>query len=478
MAERIERTKGRSVAVTLAEALWFPVCLFLGMLFFFAPALHAPQPHHVKVAVADRVVAERVDSALSARQPGGFDVTAVDDDQAARQSVLDRDTVAGFAGDRRHPVLYVAKANGASLEQTLTKVFTQVAAGSHRHLTVTDVAPTEAKDELGTTLLYFALAWSIPAYVLATTLLRAVTFNRRKKLLTIAGVAAVYSVIGYYAGLGLGYIPDKPVAMAVSFTLTMAVATAASGLAPFVRQFFPAVAMGLFIVMSIPTSGGAVAVSMLPTFFQHVSQVMPLANAIDALRGVFYFDGAGVLEPVLVLCVWFAAGVVLLGLDYWLRKRKAVALAVEDDETDETGETDGFDEESEIVEEPPVEDPTLEAPVPAALPVHAHHFGQPVPVLSGRVQDPEGHPVRGAAVTVVDARGRQLVRSVTNEAGEYAATGLPEGYLSIVVSAYGRHPMVHQTLLQTGVTARADFVLHGRPQGRHARPEHAAGTLS
>jgi hypothetical protein len=460
--------------MTLAEALWFPVCLFLGMLFLFAPALHAPQPHHAKVAVADPVAAQRVDSALSSKLPGGFDVTAVTDDRAARQSVLDRDTVAGFAGDRRKPVLYVAKANGASLEQALSQVFTQVAAKSHRHLTVTDVAPTESKDKLGTTLLYFALAWSIPAYVLATTLLRAVTFNRRKKLLTIAGVAAAYSLIGYYAGLGLGYIPDKPAAMAVSFLLTTAVATAASGLAPFVRQFFPAVAMGLFIVMSIPTSGGAVPASMLPTFFQDLHQVMPLANGIDALRGIFYFDGAGVLKPVLVLCAWFAAGAALLALDFWLRKRKAMALAAEA-QADEDYEDD---EETEFIEEPPVEDPSLEAPKPAALPVHAHHFGQPVAVLTGRIQDAEGGPVRGAAVTIVDAHGRQLTRSVTNASGDYAVTGLHEGPVSVVVSAAGLHPVVHRALLRTGMTARADFTLHGRPQGRHAKPKHAMTTPS
>ncbi|MFD8002284.1 hypothetical protein [Streptomyces mirabilis] len=80
------------------------------------------------------------------------------------------------------------------------------------------------------------------------------TFNRRKKLLTIAGVAAGYGVVGFYAGMGLGYIPDKPAAVVVAFLLTTAVATAASGLAPFVRQFFLAVAVGLFIVMSIPTA--------------------------------------------------------------------------------------------------------------------------------------------------------------------------------------------------------------------------------
>ncbi|MGW7543693.1 carboxypeptidase regulatory-like domain-containing protein [Streptomyces sp. NPDC054770] len=471
MAERTERSKGQSVAMTLAEALWFPVSLFLGMLFFFAPALHAPQPHHVKVAVAGPAVARRVDGALSGRLPGGFDVTAVADGRAARQSVLDRDTMAGFRQDGGHAVLYVAKANGASLEQTLTRVFTQVAAKSHRHLTVTDVAPTEQKDELGTTLLYFSLAWSIPAYVLATTLLRAVTFSRRRKLLTIAGVAAGYSAIGFYVGVWLGYLPDKPLAMAVSFLLTTAVATAASGLAPFVRQFFPAVAMGLFIVMSIPTSGGAVPAPMLPMFFQYVREAMPLANGLDALRGVLYFDGAGVLKPVLVLCAWFAGGVALLGLDLWLhRRRTGAAQAVQAE-----GADDG-DGGSELVGEPPVEDPSLETPRPTAVPVHAHHFGEQVPVLTGRVQDRDGRPVRGAAVTVIDARGRQLVRSVTDATGEYAATGLPEGHLSIVVSAPGLHPMVHQALMQTGMTARADFALHGLPQGRHAKPVHVTGT--
>ncbi|MFJ3305205.1 carboxypeptidase-like regulatory domain-containing protein [Streptomyces sp. NPDC086549] len=67
---------------------------------------------------------------------------------------------------------------------------------------------------------------------------------------------------------------------------------------------------------------------------------------------------------------------------------------------------------------------------------------------------------------------------MTDGTGEYAATGLPEGRLSIVVSAPGLHPMVHQTLLQNGMTARADFALHGRPQGRHAKPAQVINAQS
>lgn len=119
------RSGGQAVSSVriLAETLWFPVALFLGFLFCFAPALHAPQPHHAKVVVAGRAQEARVDAALRRQYPGGFDVTGVPQARSARQAVLDRKAVAGYVGGR-HPVLYVAKANGTSLMQTLSRDFT------------------------------------------------------------------------------------------------------------------------------------------------------------------------------------------------------------------------------------------------------------------------------------------------------------------------------------------------------------------
>ncbi|MER6978996.1 carboxypeptidase regulatory-like domain-containing protein [Streptomyces carpinensis] len=451
---------GQPLVRTLAGALWFPAALFLGFLLCFAPALHAPQPHHAKLVVAGQSLEPEVDTALQRQHPGGFDVTAVANAREARQKVLDRTAVAGYVAGRRHPVLYVAKANGMSLEQTLTKDFTALTA-HHEGLTVEEVAPTVSKDLMGTTVVYFATAWSVPGYILATTLLRAVSFNRRRKLMTIAGAAALFSAVGFLLGVGLGYLPNDPSALPIAFLLTTAVATFASGVAPFTRQYFPAIGMGLFIVLSIPTSGVTPA-SMLPPFFQYVHAVMPLGNAVDALRGVFYFDGAGVLKPVLVLCAWITAGVALLGLDTWLHHLKAARRAEE--------------EVQEDVEEPPVEDPSLETPTPTALPVHPHHFGEPVPMLVGTVQDGDQEPVRHAAVTVMDAGGRQLVRTTTNAQGEYAVAGLPEGYLSIVVSSLGRNPVVHRKLLQYGTVVRADFTLRGRRNEASARVPEVQGS--
>ncbi|MFG2357375.1 carboxypeptidase regulatory-like domain-containing protein [Streptomyces sp. NPDC048521] len=433
---------------TLAETLMFPMVLFLGLLFCFTSAFHAPQPHHVKIVVAHLGTERKVDSALQRAHPGGFDVTVVADAGQARRAVLQRDAVAGYAAVGGHPVLYVAQANGKSLEQTLAQGFTRLASHDHQKLTITDVAPTVRKDQNGTTLVYLGVAWSVPGYILATTLLRAVTFNRRKKLMTIAGVAALFSAVGYLVGTWLNYLPDEPSALAIGFLLTMAVATFSAGIAPFTRQFFPLVGMGLFIVLSVPTSGVA-PVPLLPTFFQDLHAAMPLGNAVDALKGLLYFDGAGVLRPVLVLGAWIVAGFALLGLDAWRHHREAAGKDTEDAEED--------------VPEPPVEDPSVEAPAPTALPVHHHHhFGEPLPMLEGAVRDEEQQPIRHAAVTVMDTRGRQLVRTTTNAQGEYAVTGLPEGYIAIVVAYPGRHPVVHQKLMQPGVAVRADFTLHGR----------------
>ncbi|MEW2160979.1 carboxypeptidase regulatory-like domain-containing protein [Streptomyces sp. NPDC007189] len=439
-----------SPARVLVETLTIPAVLFLGLLFCFPMAFHQPQPHHAKLVIADLALERKVDSALQRQHPGGFDVTAVADARAARRAVLDRDAVAGFAAKGRHAVLYVAKADGVSLEQALTKGFTQLAAHNHQRLTVTDVAPTVGKDGLGTTLVYFGIAWNVPGYILATTLLRAVTFNRRRKLLTIAGVAALFSVVGFFVGVGLGFFPNSPAALVIAFLLTTAVATFSLGMAPFVKHFFPLVGLGLYVVLSVPSSG-LVPVQLLPRFFQDLHAVMPLGNAVDGLRGILYFHDAGVLKPVLVLGAWIIAGMALLGLDAWRHHRMAVHRGAEDEQED--------------VPEPPVEDPSLEAPAPTALPVHPHHFGELLPMLEGTVSDGEQQPVHRAAVTVMDAGGRQLVRAATNARGEYAVTGLPEGYISVVVSYPGRHPLVHQKLLQSGVAVRADFTLHDRRNG-------------
>lgn len=444
MAEEGAVETKQPIVRTLAESLWFPLFFVCGFLICYLLAFHNPTPHHIEVAVSDPAAASKIEAALDKAAPGAFDIRSAPNGDVARQAVLDRDVSAAFDATHGHPVLYVAKADGSMLESVLTQAFTPLAAQSGGTLTVTDLAPTASGDPMGTGMFYLVLVWNIPGYVVVMMLLRAVGLSRRAKVLTLAGFGAVVSVVGYYGGLAMHVIPDKPIAMLFAFLLTQGISLTAFGLVPFTKQFFPGVAMGLFVLLSMPASGGAIPIQLVPGFFRALHPFMPMGNLIEVLRGVFYFDGVGITRPILVLCAWILLGVLLIaGHALWLRKKVA---------------------QDEAVAEPPVEDPSLEMPRPTALPVHGRHFGAPEPMVVGTVRTHEGQALPGAAVTITNGRGHQIVRTVADEAGSYAVTGLPDQFVDVVVSAPGRHSAVRRMLVREGSTRREDFELGSRRQ--------------
>lgn len=432
---------------TLFDTLWFPVFFFCGFLACYLLAFHAPTPHHVRVAVADPAAATQLQAALDKASPGAFDIVPVTDTDAARQSVLDRDTTAGYSAAGGKPTLFVAKADGYSLESVLTQTFTPIAAKSGGTLITTDVAPTASGDTMGTGLFYLVLVWNIPSYVIVMMLLRAVTLSRRQKVGILVGWAAFLSVAGFFGGLAMSVIPANPLVIPLAFLLSLAISLPAFGLVPFAKQFFPGVAMGLFVLLSMPSSGGAIPVQMVPGFFRALHPFMPMGNMVEAARGVLYFHGVGVWPHVLVMGAWALVGAALIGgHSLWLKRKEARADAAE----------------QEVVAEPPVEDPTFEMPQPTAVPAHFRSFGGFVPVVTGRVAGLDGAPVAGAAVTVTDGHGTQLVRTVTDGAGEYALSGLSAQYVDLVVSAAERRPTVRRIRIREGRTLREDFALEDR----------------
>ncbi|MET7993512.1 carboxypeptidase regulatory-like domain-containing protein [Amycolatopsis sp. NPDC005232] len=434
MAEELAKP---SITRTLAENLWFPVVLFLGFAVVYLAAFHRPQPHEVPVAVADPVAATRVQSRLDEVSPGGFHVVAVPDARAAREAVLDRTTSGAFAPDAKHPVLYVAKANGFTLQSLLTQAFTPLANGK---LAVVDLAPTVAGDPLGNGLFYLLTAWGLPSYFVVMMLLRAVGLSRRARMLTFVGWAAFLAVAGFLIAHALDVIPGDPVAIPLAFLFSIVVSLVSQGLVPIFKQFFPGVAVTLFVILSSAASGGIIPPQMQPAFFRALHPILPMGNLNDALRGVFYFHGAGVGGHVLVLCAWLALGIALnVGHALWLRRKHTQDEA------------------------PPVEDPVLEMPRPTALPTHGHRFGELVPMLIGTVRSTTGDRVGGAILTVTDGKGRQLVRTTADDDGAFAVGGLPEQFVDLVVTAPGRQPTARRTFFREGVFRREDFVLAPEP---------------
>ncbi|XTP09987.1 carboxypeptidase regulatory-like domain-containing protein [Streptomyces albus subsp. chlorinus] len=442
---------------TLAETLWFPAFFFTGFLVCYLLPFHNPVPHHVDVAVAGPT-ASQLEHALDQKSPGAFDIHQVADARAAHDAVTGREATAAYVPDPKHPQLYVAKADGYSLESVLQKTFTAVAQQSGGQLQVHEAAPTAPGDGMGTGLFYVVLSCTIPSYVSVMMLLRATTFGRRKKVLTLVGLGVVESLVAYFVARSMDVIPDEPLAIPLLFAFTQAVALTSYGLVPFFKQFFPGVAMGLFVLLSMPSSGGAIPVQMVPGFFRALHPVMPMGNLIEGLRGLFYFDGKDVWRHALVICAWVLAGVVLIALGAWKERYAARKEARRAAEAEQRGE----EPLAVTAPEPPVEDPSFELPQPSAVAPHTHRLGQR-PNLTGRVTDERGEPLPGVAITVTGTHGRELVRAITDEYGEYAAAGLPDQFVNVIASSPERLAAVARVQAREGRPVRQDFRLDRRP---------------
>ena len=413
-AENRVRRHGR----TLAGALWFPALFFFGFLVCYLLPFHSPAPHHVKVAVSPPAAAQSLTREFAAQAPGSFDLVAAPDAAAVRRMVLDRQVVAGYSATGTGGDLYVAQAGGAELEQVVSTAFTPVAArsgpGGHGgELRTIDLVPAAGGDQTGTGLFYLSLPWNLVPYIVVMMLGRA-SLTRRGKLLTLIGAGAFISVAGYYIGRAVNVVPDQPLAMVYAFLSTQAVAWVTYGLVPYARRFLPGAGVLLFVLLSIPSSGGAIPAQLLPGFLRFLNPVMPLGNLVDALRAVFYFHDHGLLRPTLVLCAWLVAGAGLVAAGARRERRWRTAGATR-------------------------------------------------PALSGRARTADGTPVAGASVTVLDPRGNQLVRTRTDDDGRYAAAGLPEAPLAVVLLAPGHAPGAAQVVIRPGHPAHQDFALGPQP---------------
>ncbi|WP_433138772.1 carboxypeptidase regulatory-like domain-containing protein [Actinomadura nitritigenes] len=436
----------------LAGSLWFPLLFFFGFLICYMLPFHSPEPHDVRVAVSPPAVAGRLGPALDRKAPGAFEIIPVGDASDARKKILSRQAVAAYSVEGpAQATLFIAKADGTFLEQAATSTFTSVAKQGGQTIRTVELVPTARGDVTGTGLFYLSMAWNIAPYIAVMMLMRAVTLSRRVKVLTLAVMGAFMAVVGFYVALAMDVVPNDPVAIAYGFLITQAVAQFTYGLVPFVRQFIPGVAITLFVLLSIPSSGGAIPYQLVPGFFRALHPVMPLGNLLDALHGVFYFDYEGLLRPTLVLCGWAAAGFALVGVGAYVQHRKGAEA-----------------EAGAAAEEELVEDPTFEAPAPHAVsPAHHEHFGEVVPGLVGTVRTASGDPVADALVTVLATGGRQLMRTRTDDEGRYAAAGLPEDFVTVLLLARGHTPAVARVLLTTGRTHRQDFVLETPVHGAH-----------
>jgi hypothetical protein len=67
----------------------------------------------------------------------------------------------------------------------------------------------------------------------------------------------------------------------------------------------------LFVILGNPSAGGAYQAPLLPPFWRAISSYLPNGAGTEAVRRIVYFDGHGVMHPIVVLAAWIIGGAAL-----------------------------------------------------------------------------------------------------------------------------------------------------------------------
>jgi hypothetical protein len=317
-------------ARNVASVLWFPVLFAIALPFVFLLAFHAPQPHQVPIAVVGSTrQVQAVSRELHAVNSGGFNVQQLPSRSIAMAAVRNREVAAAYVeGPSLGPQLYVARAASAISANYLQQVFAQIASESRTSPPQTiDLAPLLPGDS-GTGIFFFAFPMVMVGVITVLVLLqKAPSWSIERRLVAVAVMAAVGATMAYTTAISLDVLPNKPVLLVTAFFLSVIIGALLVGLAPFLKQHFLPVVMTFILILGVPSAGATMMPDLLPTGLRYLSDVLPLAQAVKIIRSVTYFDGTDTLAPTLILLVWAAIALLVVGIAWDMQANRRTMLS-------------------------------------------------------------------------------------------------------------------------------------------------------
>jgi hypothetical protein len=228
------------------------------------------------------------------------------------------------------PQLYVARAASAISANYLQQVFVQIANERRTSPPETiDLVPLLPGDS-GTGIFFFAFPMVMVGVITVLVLLqKASTWSIERRLVAVAVMGAVGATTAYTTAINLDVLPNKPVLLLTAFLLSVIVGGLLVGLAPLLKQHFLPVVMTFILILGVPSAGATMMPDLLPTGLRYLSDVLPLAQAVKIIRSAAYFDGADTLAPTLILLVWAAVALLVVGIA-WDRQTNHRTLLSQD----------------------------------------------------------------------------------------------------------------------------------------------------
>jgi hypothetical protein len=282
------------------------------------------EPRNVPIAVSGPAPAvTQVEAGLEQAMPGGFEITAVPDRQAAVQRIEDRDAYGAIVLDAAQPEVLTASAGSPVIAQALNQLAARVHPDSPAK--VTDIVPLPKDDPRGAGLAAGALPLVLGGILAAAALTQLVRSGAKRMIgavtFAITGGLALAAVLQYWLGSFEGNYLGNAGVIAMSIG---AISLTLLGLEWLIGTAGLALGGAVMMLLGNPLSGMTSAPEMLPSGWGTLGQLLPPGAAGTALRSVSFFDGAGAARPLAVLGCWIVAGVLLCGLGALRGRGRAV----------------------------------------------------------------------------------------------------------------------------------------------------------
>jgi hypothetical protein len=299
----------------LAVSLGLTAVLCLLVTAFAWPATQLA-PRSLPIVVAGPAEATtQITAALDKAAPGGFAVTAVSDETAARAAIERRDAYGGVVFGPT-PTVLTASAASPVVAQLLTQLASTLearqSAATQPAVRVVDVVPTPAGDPRGVGLAALALPLVLGGLLVGAAMTTAVSgVGRRVVGVLLTAALAGMALVGI-AQSWLGVLDGTWWAEAGVIALGIAaVGLTLVGLEALMGLVGLGLGAGVLMLLGNPFSGMTSAPEMLPDGWSTVGQWLPPGAAGTLLRSVAFFDGAGGTRALGILVGWVVVGLVL-----------------------------------------------------------------------------------------------------------------------------------------------------------------------
>jgi len=226
----------------------------------------------------------------------------------------------------------VAGAAGDGTTGVITAAFTNVFKSQGTTLDIQVVHPFFAGDAHGL-VLFFVVVAVIIATVISQALLftttRGIGFGPRLAVVLAFAILAGPVAMGTAQLIAGDYGSGFWAAVGLLVLAAAAVGATTAGLVALVGRTGFGLAALVIVLLDLVSSGGPVGSNLLPDFYRWLAPWLPASPLYGGLRGALYFDGAGVVGPIVILSGWLAAGIVMMLLGEFVsarRRRGATAL--------------------------------------------------------------------------------------------------------------------------------------------------------